>query len=151
MKKPDKVFGLVWFVFGVVITIEAFRLGIWKDGSPGSGFIPAIVGVLLGLSGFILTVSATFLKGEEAGEGVLWGNLKNVILPLAVLFIYIFLLPFLGFLSATFLFQFSLLKLTAPRRWVGPILTSLLVVFFCHLVFSVWFKLQLPHGILGIG
>ncbi len=151
MNRHDQVFGLVWFALGIVIVSEAFRLGLWKDGSPGSGFVLLVVGVLLGSSGIILAGSASLVKGKQGGDNILWGNLKGVAPMLIALFIYIFILPSLGFLLATFLFQFFLLKSTAPKQWLAPMVTSLLIVFFCHLVFSYWFQLQLPKGIFGIG
>jgi putative tricarboxylic transport membrane protein len=151
MKKYDQIFGLVWVALGVVMAIDALRLGLWKDGAPGSGFMPLTIAVLLGLSGFSLTVSATFSTGQEEGNTVVWGDMKSLFIPLVALLVYISVLTTIGFLLATFLFQFFLLKFTAPKKWVVPMVTSLLIVVFCHVVFSLWFKLQLPAGILGIG
>lgn len=149
MKKYDQVFGLVWITVGGVMAIDAFRLGLWKEGAPASGFMPLVVAVLLGLSGLGLTVSRTLSKREGSGDTVIWGDIKSLLIPLTALLVYIGALPFLGFLLSTFLFQFFLLKFTSPKQWFVPAITSLLIVICCYLVFSLWFKLQLPEGFFG--
>jgi putative tricarboxylic transport membrane protein len=150
MKRYDQIMGLIWFVLGSAIAIEALRLGVGEVRLPGIGFMPFLVGVFLGGFGFVLTLRA-HLKGKEGDR--LWAgqNWKKVIVTLAALFIYISLMDPLGFLVSTFLLNFVLFKVTAPKKWFSPLLTSAAVVFSCYLIFFLWLKVPLPKGILELG
>lgn len=151
MKRYDQVIGLVWFALGIGITMNAIHLGLGELRRPGVGFMAFLAGVLLGVSGFILTLLAT-LKGKEVGHKIWEGqNWKNIALPLLALSIYIFLLEFLGFLLTTFLSQFLLFRMIEPKKWFTPLISSVVIAFFSYLVFSVWLKISFPKGFLGIG
>ncbi len=150
MKSYDKIFGFIWLALGSAIAIEALRLGIGRLHFPGVGLLAFIIGVSLGLCGLFLMISAA-LQGEEGDK--LWSgqNWKKVILLSVALFAYTIFMELLGFLLATFLLVFILFKMTAPKRWFSPLVSSAAVVFSCYLVFFVWLKILLPKGIFGIG
>lgn len=150
MKRYDQIIGLIWFALGSAIAIEAVHLGLGGLHLPGIGFMAFLIGVSLGLGGFVLTVLAT-LKGKEGDKIWAGQNWKNVVIPLVALFIYTTLMEPLGFLLTTFLLVFVLFKITAPKKWFSPLLTSVVVVFSCYLIFFVWLKVQLPKGIFGFG
>jgi putative tricarboxylic transport membrane protein len=151
MGKYDRVIGMIWLVLGGAMAIEGFNLGLGKISRPGIGFVPFLVGSSLGLCGFVLMVWA-FLKGEGADE-VTWKgqNWKNLVLPVLSLVIYALIMERLGFLITTFLFLFFLFKLTAPKKWLSPLLTALLISVSCYFIFSLWLKVSLPSGFLKIG
>ncbi len=151
MKRYDQWVGLVWFVVGVVMAVEAIHLELGQLSRPGPGFMPFWVGVSLGVSGCILTWVATS-KGKKSDSKIWAGqNWRNIGLIVLGLLSYGIFLEHLGFLVMTFLFIFFLFKLTDPRKWAGAITFSVIVVFFCYLVFSFWLKISLPKGFLGIG
>ena len=150
MKKYDQVMGLIWFFLGSAIVIEALRLGVGEVRLPGIGFMPFLVGVLLAGFGFVLFLRA-ILKGR--GGDRLWVGLRwrNLIVTLVALVFYIFIMESLGFLISTFLLNFVLFKVTAPKKWLSPFLTSAAIAFSCYLVFFLWLKVPLPKGILELG
>jgi putative tricarboxylic transport membrane protein len=151
MKRCDQIVGFIWFALGSGMALEAIHLGLGELRLPGIGFMPFLVGVLLAVSGCVLTLFAT-LKGKE-GDDKSWAgeNWKNIILPLLALFIYIGLMEPLGFLLSTFLLIFFLFKMTAPKKWLAPLVTSGVIVFFSYLIFFVWLKVPLPKGFFGVG
>jgi putative tricarboxylic transport membrane protein len=148
----DRIFGLIWFALGSGMAIEGRKLGMGSLSSPGSGFVPFLAGSSLALCGLVLVVLATIRKGKGGGKKT-WGgqNWRNLVIPVLSVVIYAFLMEPLGFLISTFLLVFVLLKMTDPKRWLSPVLTSLLVVLSCHILFSVLFKIPLPKGFWGIG
>ncbi len=150
MKKNDRILGLIWFILGSAIAIEALRLGIGDVRLPGVGFMAFLIGVSLGLSGLLLTLWATF-KGKVESKLFAGQNWKNVIITLLSLSFYIFVMEHLGFVLSTFLLLFVLFKITAPNKWFSPLLTSVVVVFSCYLIFIVWLKIPMPKGILQLG
>ena len=91
---------------------------------PGPGFMPSLIGSLLVLLGLLLTFLDTRRrekKGEEVSLRKFWG--KGVY-SLIASFLYIFLLEPLGFVIATLLLFFSLLKIMGTRKWFTPVLIS---------------------------
>ncbi|MFH0813246.1 MAG: tripartite tricarboxylate transporter TctB family protein [Pseudomonadota bacterium] len=151
MRGYDRIIDWIWFAIGGGMAIEGINLGLGKSYLSGIGFVPFLIGSSLGVCGLILVALVT-LKGKEDDDKIWAGlNWKNLVLPLLSLLIYALLMEHLGFLITTFLFQFFLLKLTAPKRWLSPVFTSLLIVFCCYFVFSLWLNVPLPKGILGIG
>jgi putative tricarboxylic transport membrane protein len=146
MTKYDRIIGLIWFVLGSGMAIEGISLGLGKSHLPGIGFVPFLVGSSLGVCGLILMLLVT-LKGKQTDDKIWKGqNWKNLILPILSLFIYAFLMERLGFLITTFFFLFFLFKLTAPKKWLSPLLTSLLVAVSCYFIFSLWLNVPLPKG-----
>lgn len=151
MRRYDQITGLIWFAVGSGMAIEGIKLGLGKLQLPGVGFMPFLVGGVLGSCGFVLTILATLKEKGDGDEVWREQNWRNLVLPLLSLLFYVLLLESLGFLVTTFLFQFFLLKLTAPKSWLSPVLTSLLIAFCSYFIFSLWLKIPLPKGIWGIG
>jgi putative tricarboxylic transport membrane protein len=146
MRKYDRIFGLLWFVLGSGMAIEGINLGLGKSNLPGIGFVPLLVGSSLAVCGLTLMLLVT-LKGEQCDDKIWEGqNWKNLVLSILSLFGYALLMESLGFLITTFFFLFFLFKLTAPKKWLAPLLTSLLVAVSCYLVFSLWLNVSLPKG-----
>jgi putative tricarboxylic transport membrane protein len=151
MGKYDRVIGIIWLVLGGAMAIEGLNLGLGKISLPGIGFVPFLVGSSLGVCGLVLMLLA-ILKAEEGDENTWKGpNWKNLILPISSLVIYALIMERLGFLITTFLFLFFLFKLTAPKKWLSPLLTALLISLSCYFIFSLWLKVSLPSGFLKIG
>ena len=151
MRREDRIIGLIWFALGCGMAIEAARLGLGEFRLPGIGFMGFVIGVSLGVSGLILTRLASAKRREE--EEKLWAgqHWRNVVIPLSALFMYIVFVEVLGFLISTFLLIFLLFKMTAPKRWLAPLASSVIVVFLSYLVFFLWLKVPLPKGYFGLG
>lgn len=146
MSKYDRIIGFIWFVLGSGMAIEGINLGLGKSSLPGIGFVPFLVGSSLGVCGLGLVLLVT-LKGKRSDDKI-WDvqSWKNLVLSILSLFVYAFLMDHLGFLLTTFFFLFFLFKLTASKKWLGPLLTSLLVTVSCYLIFSLWLNVSLPKG-----
>lgn len=148
----DRVGGVIWMVLGIALGIGSLRLGLGSLHKPGPGFMPFLTGVLLGSLGLLLAFLNTRKRSEEkGGEKVslrqFWG--KGVY-SLAISFLYAFFLDPLGFIVATFLLIFSLLKIMGTRKWFTPILISFLTVALSYFIFDVWLRIDFPKGILRI-
>lgn len=117
--------------------------------SPGAGFLPLSVGIIMLLLSLILFVQS-FLKGEE-GRKTLWtkGTTARVLLILASLIVYGVLLESLGFILMTFLLMGFLLMAIGSQRIVLTVLISLFSSIGCYAVFQLWLEVQLPKGIFG--
>lgn len=125
------------------------KLPFGSFATPGAGFLPFSVGVLMFLLSLILFIQS-FSKGEE-GRKTLWakGGSGRVLLILLSLVLYGLFLEKLGFILTTFLLMGFLLLAIGKVRKPIVILLSLVSSLGCYGVFQVWLNVQLPRGIFG--
>lgn len=125
------------------------KLPFGSFATPGAGFLPFSVGVLMFLLSLILFIQS-FSK-EEEGRKALWakGGTGRVLLILLSLVLYGLFLEKLGFILTTFLLMGFLLLAIGKVRKSVVILLSLISSLGCYGVFQVWLNVQLPKGIFG--
>ncbi len=152
MKRYDRTSSLVWLAFAIYICIESSRLSFGSFHSPGPGFLPLLVGLLLGIFSIIVFLQAT-LSGKPQESIPSWYPQERwikLIWVLVALFAYAICLEILGFLISTFLLLAFLFRFgTEPKRWVVAIGGSALASLSSYAVFELWLRTQLPKGILG--
>lgn len=79
-------------------------------------------------------------------KGVGW---KKVILVLFSLFLYIILLPRIGYMFATFglmIFMSGIIK--RSKLWIEVVI-PLITILASYFIFNTWLGIQLPKGIFG--
>jgi putative tricarboxylic transport membrane protein len=149
--KKDQSSSLVWLTFAILICAETLRrlsLGSFRD--PGSGFLPIISGIILGILALIHYVQSSLDKAKTTqGSGNLPERWKALLIVYMSLVAYVFLLEPLGFLVATFLLLIILFRIAESRPWAVLIGTSALTSLVTFLIFDVFLKCQLPKGILS--
>lgn len=148
----DLISGVLALLLGIIYLIEAFRLPLWTPGgNPGGGFLPVLLGIaLIGLS--LLFLMKTLKEGSKNIQKIGPLDYTVFVKPFLVtlsLIIYLFLLPFLGFLLSSFIMIFFLLWILDPSSAtrmkilrVGGV--SGIVVAAFWLVFIQILQLQLP-------
>ena len=114
---------------------------------PGKGFIPFLSGILLAGLSLTIFIRSILKKEKESAFGKDW---KKGVWVIGSLIIYALVLEKLGFLVTTFIFLILSLLSFQPRKLLSAFLVSLFTVLISYLVFSLWLKVQLPKGILGI-
>jgi hypothetical protein len=144
VRRIPLVCGAFLVVVGVVALLEAFRL---RDGWLGARLMPALVGGVLVLIGLAHTTepSAPVAWPDAAGAG-------RVVALLALLALYVALLPWLGFLLATLLFTLFTLPIVrslGPTSWARSLATAAAIAVASHVVFKHWLGMPLPVGPLG--
>jgi putative tricarboxylic transport membrane protein len=151
--KKEQVSGIFLLLFAVFICFFSYKLSLGSIHSPGGGFFPFYLGVilaLLSLTNFAKAVAqrrAVLNAAEASGAGIHW---KNIILTVVVLFAYPLLLAILGFPISTFLFTIIFLRFIEPQRWPVVLGTGAAVTIVFYVVFQYWLKIQFPAGIFGV-
>lgn len=156
MKHRVAIDGLVWVLLGIGICLGSVKLKLGDLHIPGPGFLPFLSGVSLGIFGLILTFSAAFAKSGEGEEAAYeesrakWERKKflNPLITLLILFAYLVLLDPLGFILTTFICLFFWFKLSAPKKWLMPLILSVSASVLSYLLFSVWLQCQFPKGLI---
>lgn len=150
MKKRDLISGIFWIGFGAVFVIGGLQQGLVRQGIPGPGSLPFIVGLIsIGLS---LVVVVQALTKESIPSKKFFpekSSLRKLILALVSIVGYGLLLKSLGFMLTTFLFLVCVLALVGREKWVTALSFSLLTAVLSYLLFTA-LQVELPRGILGI-
>lgn len=149
MKKHDLISGVLFFCFGLYISLYSPQFGLGGLHSPGSGFMPFLTGLIIcGFSAFI--VLRAFFDKTDHGEKI-WSRVKlpKLVLTMLMLVAYSFLLQPLGFFICTFLLIFFLMRYLGLQTWRRTILGALFSSTLSYLLFVTWLKVELPKGILG--
>ncbi len=150
MKNRDLISGLFWMGFGAVFAVGGVQQGLVRQGIPGPGSLPLIVGLIsIGLS---LVVIVQALRRESTPSAKFFpekSSLRKLILALAGIIGYGLLLKSLGFVGTTFLFLVFVLALIGREKWVTALSFSLLTAVLSYLLFTA-LQVDLPRGIWGI-
>jgi hypothetical protein len=149
MSKHEMFMTLGCLAFEAIFLVGGTIYGIGGVHSPGAGFLPFWVSlILITLSGAYLIIERKELgkKGEKFFAQR--RNMNRLGLTFLALLAYTFLLSPLGFIPATFLFMFFLLRFVAPQTWKVVISFSVLTALAAYAFFVLWLGASLPPGIL---
>jgi putative tricarboxylic transport membrane protein len=150
MTRKEWVIYAAMFVIGVVFLIESLRLGLGSVRRPGPGLLPLYTGVALSLvASFSLIRCFLAAKGEKDKEKFFGQSIGNVVIILIGLVVYVFLLPWLGYLISTFMLLMFLFRAGGFRKWTLILLSAFVTTSATYLVFSSWLNLRFPKGVLG--
>ena len=145
----DALVSVLTFVFGVVLMVEARRLGNgWTSDGPGAGYFPFYIGVIIVVSSLGIFYQAVFSKSRDRGVFVDRRQAVRVLSVLVPAAVYVGVAMFLGLYVASAIyiavFMVSLGKYPPVRSIVLGVVIA--AVFF--LMFEVWFKVPLYKGSL---
>jgi len=143
----DRMTSIFLFVFAILFCIKSYQFGLGHLRDPGTGFIPFFSGVLLGCLSLSIFIKSMVIREKRSAFGGGWMKGAWVI---GSLILYVLVLEKLGFLVTTFIFLILSLLSFQPSKFLSAFLVSLFTVLVSYLVFSLWLKVQLPKGILGI-
>jgi putative tricarboxylic transport membrane protein len=153
MVQKEWILNILMFLFGIVIVVESLRLGIGKLGQPGVGLFPFIAGAGLSLVTFFPAVKK-FVVAKKAydrdeGQKFFGQSILNVLLSILALVIYVFTLPWLGYLLSTFIFLAILFKIAGFRKWIFILPIAFIASSATYTLFYYWLSVRFPKGILG--
>jgi putative tricarboxylic transport membrane protein len=156
VKKTDAIPAFLWLMIGATVMIVSYQMSLGTLHTPGPGLMPFLLGSLLCIVSLPIFMGSLLRRTKTAGApgapGI-WQEVepKNVLILLISMIGYALLLEKLGFLLTAFLFLFILFATFDSRRWFFAFAASFLTILFTYLLFVVALKVELPHGIVGIG
>ena len=146
MSRSKIIVSCGWILLALYVGIESFKLGLGTFHSPEPGFMPFLVGTIIGLLGFIILFSEwKHSKAEIEWKAVQWGKIGMILMGIMI---YAALLQTLGYLLTTFLIMGLFFKIFGLQRWTLMILYSFLATLAIYLIFDVWLQCQFPKGFL---
>jgi Tripartite tricarboxylate transporter TctB family len=147
MTRSDRWIGILFFLFGFLVVLEASKLEFASSYGAGSGFFPFWLGVATIVIAMLVALYAWRKPSDDdSSKPIIWSAKK--LLALAALLGFVFTLDLIGFVTAFALLVAFLLKLEGEnwRRAVSVALASGIsfYVFFIRLL-----SVALPIGPLG--
>jgi putative tricarboxylic transport membrane protein len=139
--------GIFWLVWALLVCHGASQLGLGSVTDPGAGFIFFWSGVILALLALVLM--AGFLSETNAADRPAVGtDWRKVLLVLAALVLYAFVLEKIGFAFSTF-FLLSFLLRVSGTSWPRTVAVALSAAVGTFSLFELWLKIRLPKGLFG--
>jgi len=150
--KADRISGAFWFVFGVFVTIESYRMGLGTLRRPGPGFLFFWAGILMAiLSLIILSRAWADSRREALPTKAIFGPIDflKIALVSASVFLYALFMERLGFIPVTLILLLFLLGVIERKGITLSVFISVVVTAAAYLIFEVLLHSQLPKGFLG--
>lgn len=152
MGKADRISGAFWFVFGVFVTIESYRMGLGTLRRPGPGFLFFWAGILMAiLSLIVLSRGWADSRREALPTKAIFGPIDflKIALVSASVFLYALFMERLGFIPVTMILLLFLLGVIERKGITLSVFISVVVTAAAYLIFEVLLHSQLPKGFLG--
>jgi putative tricarboxylic transport membrane protein len=146
MVRRDVVVSALALALGTAAIFESAKLPLGTGRSPGQGFFPWWISLVIVLLALVLLAQA--LTSRPSTNRQAPGRIAKVTALLLVLAAYTFLLDFLGYLICTFLLVLFMLRATDPYRWPVALGMALLTAVGSYVMFAVWLSVPLPRGLL---
>lgn len=135
--------GLMFVVAGGTFAIGALNYGFGTSASPGAGFFPFGLGVVLVLLGIMVLFKALTIETED-GEPIGTFAWRPLLVIIGSVLVFGALLPRLGMVISLPLLVMSSAYASEEHTWVGSAVNAAVLTAMSYLVFIVGLKLTIP-------
>jgi len=149
---PELFFNILFFILGLIVLIESFRLGFISVNHQGPGLFSFFAGGLIVVSEAIIIFSTISQKNIQ--KIPVFFNKKSIKTITTMVFIFscwIVIMPYLGYILITFIAAFSFAKILGLEGWAKPFFISAGTSFSVYILFDWFLYLDLPRGIFFKG
>jgi putative tricarboxylic transport membrane protein len=147
MKRVDIGIGILLMLLGVYLISKVREYTYRVEFSPGPGFMPFWLGVIL----IVLAVSLiAWSIVKSSGKGLpsgLGARLRKAVLFLCGLSAANFVLEWLGFILTVTFLSLAMMMLLNRRRWLINFTVAVCTALILHFVFQEFLEVTLPKGI----
>lgn len=141
--RAARTFGAVSALMGLGVTLEGWRLGLFRYGIPGAGFFPFWAGLVLAVAGVAMALGRG--GGEPTDELFRPGPRAAIVTAGA----FLLLVHVTGFIMASVAYLLvTLVVLKRHPAWVVAV-SAAITVGLLYFVFEVWLGIPLPRGLFG--
>jgi hypothetical protein len=146
----DAVVAACLVVFGLVVVVEARRLGAgWGDDGPGAGYFPFYIGLILAVCGVAILVQSLLARKDDDSsfvDSVQWRRVLSVLLPSVA---YAAGIMALGLYVASAIFITLFMIILGKYSVLKSVVVGVAVNVLFFMMFEVWFKVPLYKGALN--
>lgn len=151
MKKADQVTGIVLLLFSAFIIEESSKMTLQVEFAPGYGFFPFWLGILMATLSIMLFVDG-WRRPAALDEDAPLPNrraLLNVVVILASLGLYAFLMEIFGYILDTLILVGLLLGVVEREKWQTTLFVAVLMTALLYVIFQILLGVPMPKGIFG--
>lgn len=148
----EMISSLVWVLLGLGICLYSVRLQLWTAAGPGSGLLPFVAGLFIGLFGLALLLLEWARRRRGRRPAPFWADAagrNRVALVVLSLGAMAYLMPVLGFLLAASLVMTFLLGVAEHARLASSVTLALASSLSIYWLFASLLQVRLPRGVLG--
>jgi putative tricarboxylic transport membrane protein len=142
----DRFLGVGAILLAIPVAVASWGFGVGNPKSPGAGFWPLLIALVMVGLGLALILRPTPNAGGEAGESR-WGKFG---ISLVTLLFYVAALEPLGYLLATAIMLLMQLRWVESRSWRSSIAIALVTAVVSLILFRVLLKVSLPTGVIPL-
>jgi putative tricarboxylic transport membrane protein len=144
----DLVGGAIVVLLGLSIVLFSLQLPYTAEYSPGPGFLPLWLGVVIAVAGIVLL--AQILRRRPGDSAPLFKPRAALGGKMLMLIVGTFLLlPLLGFAAGLGLFSAASMRWIGWHGWLLCGMTALATAIGIHYVLGTWLEIPLLTGIVG--
>ena len=141
----DRFLGVGAVLLAIPVGAASWGFGVGIPKSPGAGFWPLVIAVVMAGLGLTLILRPT--PNAAAGGESRWGKFG---ISLGTLAFYVVALEPLGYLSATVVMLFVQLRWVESRSWKSSAAIAVLAAVISLVLFRVLLKVSLPEGVIPL-
>lgn len=139
---PAGLFGV-----SIVYLIGCLELSPGTLALPAEGFVPVLFGFLF-FGGSGLLMIRALAESQEPSDRLERTEITKVLLLIGIFFLYVIVLPVLGFSLSTFGMILGTGKIM-EARFRTSLLVALCVIVFSFLLFKQWLNVPLPSSVFS--
>ena len=152
MKKMNLIFAGICSAIGILLIALAAGYPTAADygtGVPGPGLWPIVISAVMLAMAALLAIKSIKMPAEKNVNVPMWNEgTKRVYITMGILFAYVAVLEFLGFIIATTIMEAIFIHWFAKKKPVFTVLISVVVTLVIYVVFQ--YVLNVPVGSFGI-
>lgn len=147
-RSVDVAVAALIFAAGLAVMAGSYELGIgWVEDSPGSGYFPFRIGVIITLASIGIAFQSLFSRNPNArAVFVHWARFKLVLAVLIPTVIYVLGISFLGIYVSSLVFIAAFMHFGGKFRWLTTLAVSSGTVLLLFCLFELEFLVPLPKG-----
>lgn len=153
MKKGNIIASVLCIALGlyVVITCLGYPTAeAYGTGAPGPGLWPGIIGAGLIAAALWVLISTLRAPKDSLPAIDVWSSgPKRVYITMAILIVYVFLLPTTGFIPVTIVMMFVFVLWFAKYKWYTSLCISVLVTFVVYSIFKFVLNVPIDFGMIS--
>lgn len=143
----EKVVNGFLLMLSLFYTWNARRYSFGSPTAPKTGFLPQLVGYCAVAVSAYLFIKALRGKGDTNNVKLNF-DCKRLVCMIAVMAAYILFFKSIGYLLATVLLLYIVMKIGKVKGWKVPLAVSLITSGCFYLIFKVFLSVPLPSGFL---
>lgn len=153
MKKGNIVAGLLCLALGIYVVITCLgypTAEAYGTGAPGPGLWPGLIGVGLILASLWILITTFRAPEGTLGDIQVWGTgSKRVYITMAILLVYVILLPTTGFIPVSIVMLFILIQWFAKYKWYLTLAISVITTVAVYALFKFALNVPIDFGMIS--